>query len=465
MYKYVFYVNAFSGPTVNHRLKTLRQLIKRKMIGLNLFQSIPPSHDENIIRQQYYSTRVYLILLFIGLSILILFTSLRMQTITVTIPMPTLTKFLDLYDQYPLTLNCPCNKTTMKYNQFIFNIKPQYHEICSSEFVSPNWINVKFVKSSSTTIFIQDIRSQLQTHFQLLSTLCHAANQTVEDDLELFYQKTFVSQQVLSRESFRIQIDLIVEQFKRTIPQLFQNTLELIKANQDLNQFIVPINSFFFPNLFNNNEKTLQASFNSDRPGCFPNGTLGCICNTLTMSECYKKTKISDNGTDYIIPGMFLSWFPLESLLMSTLECLYNDSCLFQIKAFINTTVSPINFTTLNLSSEYNGNNSYDKIEIFANKLFIQSWNNESSFESYFNQCHPLKCQYTYQSRLILIYVITTIIGLIGGLSVALQLLAPVIVKLAPKIWNYVTRQRRALTEESSSTSLGKKIKRITFKR
>jgi hypothetical protein len=61
--------------------------------------------------------------------------------------------------------------------------------------------------------------------------------------------------------------------------------------------------------------------------------------------------------------------------------------------------------------------------------------------------------------------VITTIIGLIGGLSVALQLLAPVIVKLAPKIWNYVTRQRRALTEESSSTSLGKKIKRITFKR
>jgi hypothetical protein len=183
------------------------------------------------------------------------------------------------------------------------------------------------------------------------------------------------------------------------------------------------------------------------------------------MSECYKKTKISDNGTDYIIPGMFLSWFPLESLLMSTLECLYNDSCLFQIKAFINTTVSPINFTTLNLSSEYNGNNSYDKIEIFANKLFIQSWNNESSFESYFNQCHPLKCQYTYQSRLILIYVITTIIGLIGGLSVALQLLAPVIVKLAPKIWNYVTRQRRALTEESSSTSLGKKIKRITFKR
>jgi hypothetical protein len=300
----------------------------------------------------------------------------------------------------------------------------------------------------------------LQTHFQLLSTLCHAANQTVEDDLELFYQKTFVSQQVLSRESFRIQIDLIVEEFQRTIPQLFQNTLELIKANHDLNQFIVPINSAFYPYPLKTNEKTLAYDFESERPGCFPNKTEDCVCNTITMSECYKKTKIRDNGIDYIVPGMFLSWFPLESLLMSTLECLYNDSCLFQIKSFINATVSPTNFTTLNLLSEYNINNSYDKIEIFADKLFIQSWNNESSFESYFNQCHPLKCQYTYQSRLILIYMITTIIGLIGGLTVALKLLAPLIVKLAPKVWNYLTRQRRdntVLAEESSSTNLGKK--------
>jgi hypothetical protein len=124
--------------------------------------------------------------------------------------------------------------------------------------------------------------------FQLLSTLCHADNQTVEDNLELFYQTEFISQQVLSRQSFEIQIDLIVEQFKRTIPKSFQSTLELIQ-------------------------------------------------------------------------------------LMSTLECLYNDSCLFQIKVFINSTALSTNFTTLNLSSEYNANNSYDSIEILANKLFIQS--------------------------------------------------------------------------------------------
>ncbi len=170
---------------------------------------------------------------------------------------------------------------------------------------------------------------------------------------------------------------------------------------------------------------------------------------------------IFDDDTGYIVPGMFLSWFPLQSLLMSTLECLYNDSCLFQIRSLINVTVSPTNFTRLNLSS----NNSYSEIEILANKLFIQSWNNESSFESYFNQCNPLKCEYSYQSRLILIYIITTIIGFIGGLTVAFDMISPLIIKLAPKVRNFVTRRQRRnliLTVEPSPIRLGKPLDKVT---
>ena len=167
---------------------------------------------------------------------------------------------------------------------------------------------------------------------------------------------------------------------------------------------------------------------------------------------------------DYIISGMFFSWFPLQSLLMSTTECLYNDSCLFQIKALINTTVSPTNFSRLNLSPESYANNSYEQIEVLANRLFIQSWNNESSFQSYFNQCHPLTCQYTYESRLSLIYMITIITGLIGGVTVVSRLLAPLIVKLAPVVWNYTTRRRRdniVLEVQPASIRSSKKIKRI----
>jgi hypothetical protein len=159
--------------------------------------------------------------------------------------MPTLEKFIDLYDQYRLILECPCNQSTMKYDKIIRFLTPQYHEICSSEFVSSNWINVKFVESSLRKFFIEDIRSQIQTYFQLLSTLCHAANQTIEDHLKSFNQTEFFSENVFSRQSFEIQIDLIVGQFKRTISESFRNTLELIKANQELNHFIVPMTSLF----------------------------------------------------------------------------------------------------------------------------------------------------------------------------------------------------------------------------
>jgi hypothetical protein len=278
----------------------------------------------------------------------------------------------------------------MKYNQFILYVNPQYHEICSSPFVSSDWINLKFIKSSLSRIWTYDIRSQLQTHFQLLATLCHVSNEIINDNLQLFNQMKFVSKEVLSQESFRIQIDLIVEQFKRTISESFQTTLELIKANLEINQFIVPINSDFSRPSTNGDIFKLYSNFFSDRPDCYEDQLNGkfdfdkCMCIALSIKECYQHMRIVDENINYIIPGMFYSWFPFQSLLMSTLECLYNNSCLFIIKSFINATISPINFTTLNSSSS-----SKDKIEILANRLFIQSWNYQSSFQSYFNQCHP----------------------------------------------------------------------------
>jgi hypothetical protein len=433
------------------------------MIELNLFKSIPPSQDEKILGQQRHSTRVYLILLLTTMSILILFTSLRMQTISKTHKMPTLAEFTKLYDQYPLTLNCPCSQPTLKYDQLILYIEPQYHEICSSEFVSPNWINVEFVKPPIEPIKTHDFRYQSQIHFQLLSTLCHTAKQIIKDNLESFYQTKFVSHQVLSRESFGIQVDLIMEQFMRTVPESFQHTLELIKANLELNQFIVPVNSIFFSNSVGAfSVLTLYSDFLSERPDCENTTSQGCRCFTLSIKDCYVKTKILDDHSNYTIPGMFHTWFPLHSLLMSTLECFYYELCLSRIKMFINTTVSSRNFTALKSSSKYYRNNSYDTIEVLANKLFIQFWINESSYELYYKQCHPLECQYTYRSRLSLMYMITTIIGLIGGLTVATRLVAPLIVKFVSKVRHYTTRRQRnnvVPAAEAISVKTGKKSK------
>jgi hypothetical protein len=176
---------------------------------------------------------------------------------------------------------------------------------------------------------------------------------------------------------------------------------------------------------------------------------------------------IDENGIRSIIPGMFQTWFPFQSLLMSTLECFYNDTCLSQMKQFINTTLSPTNFTRLNSSSSLPlNNNQYDRIESLANNLFIRSWNNQSSFQSYFNQCHPLTCQYTYETRLNIIYIVTTIIGLMGGLNVVLRLLLPFIIKSTARIWNDIFHRQRDninTMEQSVSIRTRKKLHSTFF--
>ncbi|CAF4419512.1 unnamed protein product, partial [Adineta steineri] len=150
---------------------------------LNLFKKIPPSQDENILQQERHTTRLYLILFFLALTILILFTSITPQSISVTVPSPSFTDFIQLYAKHSDTLRCPCEQTTIKYRQFISSIKPIYHEICLSDFVSADWINLKYNESSSSKLFTHDFRSQAEYHFQLLSTLCRMANQTIEESL------------------------------------------------------------------------------------------------------------------------------------------------------------------------------------------------------------------------------------------------------------------------------------------
>ena len=231
------------------RLKNILQSIKRKLIELNLFKSIPPTQDENILRQERYTTRLYVILLVISVFILTMFTSTKPQTIVVDIKSPAMTDFIQIYQQHSLTLNCPCSQTTMD-NKFIAHIKPEYHEVCLSKFVSSDWINIQFIQSPTTRFYTNDFRYQSQFYFQILSTLCQMADQTIQDSLQSFYKTKFITNQAINPQLFRTQVDLIVEQFERAVRESFQRTIQLVKTNYEINQFMTPMNSYFRYYLF-----------------------------------------------------------------------------------------------------------------------------------------------------------------------------------------------------------------------
>jgi hypothetical protein len=56
-------------------------------------------------------------------------------------------------------------------------------------------------------------------------------------------------------------------------------------------------------------------------------------------------------------------------------------------------------------------------------ELFIESWINSSNYSAYFSTCAPLTCGYSYTKRSNFLYMLTTFLGLYGGLTVGLKLI------------------------------------------
>ena len=67
--------------------------------------------------------------------------------------------------------------------------------------------------------------------------------------------------------------------------------------------------------------------------------------------------------------------------------------------------------------------------EILSN-IFIEEWNAQYSYSAFFNQCNVSYCSYPINQRNNVLIIGTKLIGLFGGLNVALQLLLPFLISL-----------------------------------
>jgi hypothetical protein len=63
----------------------------------------------------------------------------------------------------------------------------------------------------------------------------------------------------------------------------------------------------------------------------------------------------------------------------------------------------------------------------------IEKWNVSPAYERYYNACHPTQCTYTFETRNDLIYIVTTLFGIAGGLITVLKLILPRLIKLFRK--------------------------------
>lgn len=84
------------------------------------------------------------------------------------------------------------------------------------------------------------------------------------------------------------------------------------------------------------------------------------------------------------------------------------------------------------------------KLEGIISELLIEEWLPSSDVNAHYEHCRPKVCTYTYVSRFEVIYIVTSVIGLFGGLSIILRLIIPLLIRV---LIRQIEKRRQARIE------------------
>ena len=415
--------------SIANRVRVAWHVLKAKILTLNMFESELSWEDDDRRDKEIAITRVFLLLNLCAVIILIVYTALAVQVQLVNIPNPSASLFdqLRVHPQHSSTLECPCQSIIMTYNSFI-SMTPHYHQVCSSKFVATHsaWIPLLYSSMAGRQYTYDDYRLFAVPQFQLLAALCAVANETVGEAIARFDTSTMLTEKVQSRETIESKANSTLHHFQRSIPRTFVRTFDFIRSIAQGNGIVSSI-------LSNWHFQSLNTTFikRIDYPSLWPEprsyGENNCSCGT---SATCSSQAVLDGST---LPGFRVGCYPLEALLQSTLECLYNVSCIDALRFMyqrVNFTVDPLDATLSSPSAT---------VQSLIDTLLVDRWETSVTYEQYYAACAPLACTYTLTTQLDVVYMLTTIIGVYGGLTVVLKLLTPIPVKS----WRSLTRYYR----------------------
>ena len=407
----------------------MRNWIK-KCRELNVFDSDRCRTDPFHLRTAIISTRIYIVLLILIATILIVSNTFNHRTESLTIRNPSQTIYEHLLAKYPKTLSCRCRQAAIPFKNFL-TISTVYHPICSSGFISHDWIELLF-DEQLTYHFQLDFRSIASGHFQLLASLCTLAKRTVDETLDDFLSSTLLSIQVLSPRSLEIQIQAQSLFVRKSSADSVHRLIHLIRDTTHINQLQTARQTTGINRLYIFPEGDLGSSLLG---GCYfsiDDYNIRCCCSSEHCSapagffDLYAHETngafFHSNGTIGNVSGFLGGCYAIESLLNSNLECLFDRTCLNEILEFF-PRITPLKIDILLLNQTKFPPQTL--IDTLINELFLEQWTPISSFANYYSHCAPIACSYTYSTRNSLVYSVTTLIGLYGGLTVILQFCVP----------------------------------------
>ncbi|CAF1172169.1 unnamed protein product [Adineta steineri] len=333
-----------------------------------------------------------------------------LQTRTITVLSPSQTTFSFLQDQQKLGLSCLCSQTSTQQNVFL-SISSRLHQVCSSDFVAEQWWG--FLWGTDSVSNFRDLQL-LSIQFRVLASLCTLAQQSIDNDTSAFLNNKLITVEAISFSSFQAQIDSLTNAFIAQTPDKFRRTqlfiYETFRANQLL---VVPATDW---------QLAFTTAAYNYVIATVPRNSFGNNYSCITSLDSFSRPLYIDvNYNKIVLPGVVASCLPVDGIRLSTLECFFNSNCILNLTSIAstrNTTIWIPKLLNASTSSIYPSNTSIGSL---ADSLFVEDWGIKSNYSSYFASCAPHSCSYQYIDHNTILYIITTVLGLYGGLTVILR--------------------------------------------
>jgi len=397
---------------------------------LNLYT--PHSRDQIRVYHGCLATWLYIILLLISIYIIILFFDLSSQTINETIPNPSIEQYEKLQKQYSTKLMCPCTQISIPYGDFM-KIKVRYHQICSSDFIQPWWYeNLPLLTSHTTKL---DFLSFASSYFQTLSKFCNFANTTVNDTIKRFLTTNSVKAQILSNDSFILEVNSWTNKLIEVTRTEFLYSMSLTNASLHSDQYLsnMKTSTQLQPLLtqFSNGRYSISVAVHALSTMDIKKKTCYCVLDSTCSLNYKMHQQLYTIDIDWQLEGIHGGCSIIDSVLKSSMICWFKDSCLTRLQLLSSKAgvLQPLSINLLDrkLPSRYSPDTS---IETIFNEIMIEDWNFSYSFENFYHKCKPLSCSFTYEKKANIVYIITVITSLIGGIDIILRLISPTIIKI-----------------------------------
>ncbi|CAF3929747.1 unnamed protein product [Rotaria sp. Silwood1] len=410
--------------------------LKVKM--LNLFDS--NSNDPSTQKHERQTTRLYILSLVIAFIILFFYAITIEETKVYTIQNPSREIYDETYAEYSKTLECTCSKIAIPYSTFI-SIETSYHQICSSSLISPNFFAQLAAIKTDIPYYPGDFMLMSVEYFQWFYTFCALAQQTLYQQLLMFQATLFVNNKLLAYDTFDDQATQLVDSFIINLQYVFSRGIGETRQMMGFAQPVSAVSDITYKFQFTTTPSGSQVQI---EPIDFFSGCW-CVCDPTGCSKdaafyTYNSTNNSFNSV-FNVSGARLGCSPMESVLQSTLACWYSSDCYqtvvdyWQSRTYYLSEIPPMLNSTI--PSRFNSSTLFSSM---VEELMVENWTNLISYDSYFNQCAPQYCTYSVTQRGDILFLVTILLGLFGGLNVSLKLLIPFLVQLGS--WLSTHRRR-----------------------